>query len=80
MAARVLPKNRVEVYRRPDHRFGWRRIRNGRVTGTDGNQGYSNREFCLTMARKANSDIDVFVLISYARMHTPSLPKGWVIG
>lgn len=43
--------NKVEVYRRPDRKWGWRlRARNGQVIATDGGQGYDSYSRCTTMA------------------------------
>lgn len=41
----------VEVYRRPDGKFGWRLVVNGRVIATDHGQGYERRGRALEMAQ-----------------------------
>ena len=53
--------DRVEVYRREDGRFGWRRRdgRNAKIVSTDGGQGYENEAECRVQAAKRNPDVEV---------------------
>lgn len=50
----------VEVYRREDGRWDWRRISaNGNVISTSGGQGYENLEDARGMATELNYDVPI---------------------
>lgn len=53
---------RVEVYRRADGRFEWRRLHGGEIVSTSGGQGYENLSDCLEMAVELNPNIPVDVV------------------
>ena len=44
--------DRIAVYRRLDNKWGWQYLSagNSSIMGTDGGQGYENRDYCLTGA------------------------------
>lgn len=55
----------VEVYRRTDDRWAWRRkAPNGRIVATDGGQGYDHLSDALTEAEDVNAGVLVTVLRS----------------
>lgn len=55
---------RLEIYRRPDGRFGWRLWANGHVVATDHGQGYERRHRAREMGeRVASGDYSDYVLI-----------------
>jgi len=50
--------DRVQVYRRGDGRWAWRRLApNGQVIATDGGQGYEDRDEAVRMAYGTNGDV-----------------------
>lgn len=54
--------DKVEVFRRTDKLWDWRRIaENGQFVSTSGSQGYVHRGFAFEQAEKLNPGLEVTV-------------------
>ncbi len=59
-----MPEDYIEVFprnRTNPSTFEWRRIdgSNGQIIATSGNQGYSERTFCIRMATRCNPGLQI---------------------
>lgn len=71
---------RIEVYRRVDGRFEWRKIAtNGRLTNGSERQGFTRREDAMAQAILNNPSVKRLCLVRYDGLRPTRVPKAWEV-